>query len=792
MLYPQITQPFAFLSGGGVCGELIASRDWSSTSLGPIERWPISLTATIAIMLHTKQQMVLFWGPELIQFYNDSFIPSFGVGKHPAAMGQRGAECWAESWPIVGKQIEAVMSRGEPAWFENALIPSFRNGRMEEVFWTYSFSPAFDDRGLVHGTLVIATETTSGMLFARRLEALAQLAFTLASATSHDAVFTALAAVVEKWPSDLPHVSVRPSTASSSRELRDIVLDAGVVGPTWPEPVTTALTCAVGASRDLVVGISPRLPLDDAYRSFIAQIAGLVATAIGRIDEANQTLAIERQRDNLLMHAPVAAALLAGPNHVFQLANPLYCKLVGRNPVGKAYRDAFPERRESPIPAMLDRVYQTGTPLVTNEQLVSYDRKGNGVFEDRYLNFSLEPMRDDAGAVYGMMSVVLDVTDQVRARIELQKIDEERGRALVALQDANRTKDEFLAMLGHELRNPLAPIVTAIEMMNQKDGAAGPERAVIERQLRYVIRLVDDLLDISKITRGKVSLEMRPVNLRSVIDAAVESSRHLMEQRGHRLTVDSEGNIFVMGDEGRLVQIVLNLMTNSARYTPNGGDIRVSLMRDGDDALLRVADNGVGMSPELLAKVFDAFVQGTRNADRAEGGLGLGLSIVKNLVSLHHGSVDVKSDGPGRGSIFTLRLHMLDPPRAATEIAAPQPAAAVVSRRILIVDDNEDAAILLAEISRSHGHTVMVKHDPTSALNVVRDFAPEIAVLDIGLPGMDGYQLAERIHAICPDCRLIALTGYGREGDRERSLRAGFSHHFVKPVRIAELLATFT
>ena len=610
MLYPQITQPFAFLSGGGVCGELIASRDWSSTSLGPIERWPISLTATIAIMLHTKQQMVLFWGPELIQFYNDSFIPSFGVGKHPAAMGQRGAECWAESWPIVGKQIEAVMSRGEPAWFENALIPSFRNGRMEEVFWTYSFSPAFDDRGLVHGTLVIATETTSGMLFARRLEALAQLAFTLASATSHDAVFTALAAVVEKWPSDLPHVSVRPSTASSSRELRDIVLDAGVVGPTWPEPVTTALTCAVGASRDLVVGISPRLPLDDAYRSFIAQIAGLVATAI--------------------------------------------------------------------------------------------------------------------------------------------------------------------------------------EMMNQKDGAAGPERAVIERQLRYVIRLVDDLLDISKITRGKVSLEMRPVNLRSVIDAAVESSRHLMEQRGHRLTVDSEGNIFVMGDEGRLVQIVLNLMTNSARYTPNGGDIRVSLMRDGDDALLRVADNGVGMSPELLAKVFDAFVQGTRNADRAEGGLGLGLSIVKNLVSLHHGSVDVKSDGPGRGSIFTLRLHMLDPPRAATEIAAPQPAAAVVSRRILIVDDNEDAAILLAEISRSHGHTVMVKHDPTSALNVVRDFAPEIAVLDIGLPGMDGYQLAERIHAICPDCRLIALTGYGREGDRERSLRAGFSHHFVKPVRIAELLATFT
>jgi signal transduction histidine kinase len=408
---------------------------------------------------------------------------------------------------------------------------------------------------------------------------------------------------------------------------------------------------------------------------------------------------------------------------------------------------------------------------VLSEALVRIDRSGNGI-EDTYFNFNIEPLRAD-DRVYGMMIIAVDITEQVRAR--------------QVLQEANRAKDEFLAMLGHELRNPLAPIVTAIELMNEKTETAQKERTVIERQVRHVIRLVDDLLDISRITRGLITLEKRPVDLADVVAAAVEATSHLVAQRAHRLVVDTPRGLLVDGDESRLVQIVSNLLTNAARYTPNGGEVLVTLSKEARQAVLRVRDSGTGIEAELLPKVFDLFVQGARSADRSEGGLGLGLAIVKNLVVLHGGSVVAESRGPGKGSELIVHL-----PLAGTKEATATPTKAthtvVVSKRLLVVDDNEDAANLLGEIARMRGYEVAVVHDPKAALDVVGTFRPEVAVLDIGLPGMDGYELAGRLRQMVPDCRLIALTGYGQRKDRERALSAGFSAHLVKPVRVNELL----
>jgi signal transduction histidine kinase/CheY-like chemotaxis protein len=810
---PDPRTPPRFLEGGGACGDLIASIDWTTTPLGPIAGWPASLTATVANMLHTRQPMLLFWGPELIQFYNDSFVPSFGQGKHPTAMGQPARECWTDAWPVIGAQIEAVISRGEPAWHEDALIPIHRNGRMEEVFWTYSYSPAFDDGSQIVGTLVIVIEVTGRVVSARRLEALADLSLALSERSSYDAVFAAVGQLATRWSVDVPFLLVcSPSEVASqvgldsggtravaravlaaapSGVLREVALDPSPPGPVWPEPITVAMAGAIGAADHvLALGTSPRLPLDDGYRRYLAQIAEQVSQALLRIDNASASRAVERQRDNLLLRAPVATALMTGPRHTFQLANARYCEIVGRDPSGLAYVDAFPELRGSELPAILDRVYRTGEPFAVSEQLVLLDRGGTGTVEPCYFNFNLEPLRDELDRIYGMMAVAVDITDQVRARQTVEKINEERGELLTALQRANRTKDEFLAMLGHELRNPLAPIVTALELMSAKEAGAASvhERAIIERQVRHVVRLVDDLLDISKITRGVISLVKRPVDLATIVAMAVETTAPLIAQRGHDLAIDAAPGLVVDGDEARLVQIVSNLLTNAVRYTPSGGAIRIAVSSDGLEAAVRVSDNGSGIAPELLPRIFESFVQGTRSPDRAEGGLGLGLAIVHNLVALHGGQVTAHSDGPGRGSWFEVRLPLAAAIAAEPEPAAPSDPNRTESRRVLVVDDNEDAAELLGEIVRMRGHDVTVANDPRAALAMIDEVRPEVAVLDLGLPGMDGYQLAAQVHAHFPDCHLIALTGYGQDSDRERTRAAGFAAHLVKPVKIDALL----
>jgi len=372
--------------------------------------------------------------------------------------------------------------------------------------------------------------------------------------------------------------------------------------------------------------------------------------------------------------------------------------------------------------------------------------------------------------------------------------DEHVAQAEAARREAEaatRTKDQFLAMLGHELRNPLAPIVTALQLLKLRGEHWSRELAIIERQVTHLTRLVDDLLDISRITRGKVELNTRPIEVHSVITRAAEMTSSLLEQRQHRLSLDvPAAGLVVNGDLDRLAQVFANLLSNAAKYTPQGGHIDVRARRDGDDVVLEVADDGQGLPRELVPHIFDLFVQGPRTSDRREGGLGLGLTVVRSLVALHHGRVQAASDGPGRGSTFTVRLPAAI---AAGEPVAPTaapPLAAVKPRRLLVVDDNADAAETLAAMLRERQHTVRIAHDGPTALAAVDEFTPDVAVLDIGLPVMDGHEVAarlsEKMGAAVP--AFIALTGYGQAHDRARSRAAGFRDHFVKPVDIDALL----
>jgi signal transduction histidine kinase len=375
---------------------------------------------------------------------------------------------------------------------------------------------------------------------------------------------------------------------------------------------------------------------------------------------------------------------------------------------------------------------------------------------------------------------------------------QQQGRALEAalrgLAEADRRKNEFLAMLGHELRNPLAPITTAVELMELRgDPRCQRERAVIRRQAAHLKRLVDDLLDIARITRGQIELHKESVELATVVGKAIELVSPTLERRSHALSVEvPRQGLLVHGDPTRLCQVFANLIGNAATYTDPGGRIVVAARRENDEIVAVVSDNGRGIRREMLSTIFDLFEQGDRALDRAQGGLGLGLALVKIFTELHGGTVSVESAGPGHGSTFTVRFPAFsgaEASRTATDRPEPSGGPPRSGLRVLIVDDNQDASDLLAETLASVGYETMVAYDGPEALRTVAESPPDVALIDIGLPVMDGYDLAARLREERPPSklRLIALTGYGQDSDREQSRKVGFDLHLVKPVEFDAL-----
>jgi PAS domain S-box-containing protein len=372
----------------------------------------------------------------------------------------------------------------------------------------------------------------------------------------------------------------------------------------------------------------------------------------------------------------------------------------------------------------------------------------------------------------------------------------ERKLALQALKEADRKKDEFLAMLAHELRNPLAPIRNALEILAMADDnpvAVKEMREMMERQVQQLVRLVDDLFDVSRITRGTFELRQERIDLAAVVATALETSRPLIEARKHRLVVDVPSEpLFVHGDITRLAQVVSNLLNNSARYTSEGGEIRLVVERRDDQAVIRVHDSGIGIPSDMLAHVFDMFTQLSGSTQNSQGGLGIGLTLVRNLVEMHGGVVVAHSEGAGKGSEFVVQLPLLESQPAAphsngsTEVVTPGTSA---SHRVLVVDDNIDAAESLGRMLRLMGNQVRTAHDGPSALEAAAAFIPDLVLLDIGLPGMDGHEVARRLRLLSglQNAVLVAQTGWGQDEDRKRSREAGFNHHLVKPVSVAAL-----
>ncbi len=443
--------------------------------------------------------------------------------------------------------------------------------------------------------------------------------------------------------------------------------------------------------------------------------------------------------------------------------------------IGKSVSLLFPPERAEEHAEIMER-------LKRGERIEHYQtirlRKNGQRFE---ASVSLSPLKDESGRIIGASDITRDIS--------------ERARLYEQLQEADHRKDEFLATLAHELRNPLAPIRNALEIMRlagDSKTTLDQVRTIMERQLQQMVRLIDDLLDVSRIGRGKLTLRTERVDLAGVVRRALEISRPVIEASGHELTVrQPDEPLLVEADVARLVQVFSNLLNNAAKYTERGGRITLTVERQGSDAVVNVQDTGVGISAEHLPHVFEMFAQVDRSIDRSQGGLGIGLTLVKRLTELHGGSVSAHSDGPNKGSVFSVRLPLASEPLAQ---AQPSSAACPIQTaarpcKVLVVDDHVDAATSMSTILRTLGHDVRVVHEGQKAVEEAASYLPDVVLLDIGLPKMNGYEVASRIRAQPwgKGMKLAALTGWGQEEDKRRATEAGFDHYIVKPVDPAAL-----
>ena len=797
-------------AGEGDIRARLRQFDWSGSPLGHPDAWPRNLATVVRLMLNSKFPMFVAWGPELVFLYNDEYAPILG-NKHPRALGEPFADVWSEIWPDVGPIARDALE-GRSSYFENRPLEMRRTGRTETAWFTFSYSPVEGDSGTVEGMYCTCIETTGQVLAQRRQSFQLRLADAVRALQDPDQIVATANRILgehlnvsrvgfcEIEPDDQTffirsdwNLSGLPSIAGTMRVLDDfgpVMIDALRANqPVLIGDVAADARTAQHAQSYTRLGIRSVLALplvksgrltavlilhnieprewseEDVFTT--REMAERTWAAVERA-RAQAELRAERDRSKYITDSMDEGFAQIAADWTVTNINTEGARLMTRPAeaiVGHELWSLFPGSVRSPRGDMYRRV-RDQRMAESMETPFRFDDGRNG-----WMDIRAYPSLDG-----GITLFFRDITDRKRTESELT--------------EANRRKDEFLAMLAHELRNPLAPISAAAELMqlsNMNESRLRQTSQVISRQVRHMTGLVDDLLDVSRVTRGLVTISRTPQDIKRIVSSAVEQARPLMESRRHHLVLDlSAEPAHVMGDENRLVQILANLLNNAAKYTPEGGEVQLRTEVREHEVVLCVCDNGIGIAPAIQERIFDLFAQAERSPDRSQGGLGLGLALVRSLVELHGGRVYCQSDGEGRGSSFMVHLPRMD---AAQEASAGWDVPARAKRaqhrlKLLVVDDNKDAAEMLAMLLDASGHQVIVETSSPRALARAGADRPDVCLLDIGLPEMDGYELARRIRATdgLAGTVLIAVTGYGQESDREKAAAAGFDHHFVKPI----------
>ncbi|MCE9525409.1 MAG: PAS domain S-box protein [Planctomycetales bacterium] len=550
----------------------------------------------------------------------------------------------------------------------------------------------------------------------------------------------------------------------------------------WANVVITTLRDKSGAVRGfakITRDMTDRKRAEESARQLLEE-----TTARRVAEESSKLIQTQRERLRVTLASIGDAVISTDAEGRIDFLNAVAQKLTGWNeeeavsrPLVEVFHIINEETRQ-PVDNPAMRALKDGRVVGLANHTILIASNGT----ELPIDDSAAPIRDSQGNVVGSVLVFRDIGELKRAN--------------QALREADRRKDEFLATLAHELRNPLAPIRNSLQILKtpQIDAAvAEHSREVLERQVHHLVRLVDDLLDVSRVMRGKIDLRKEPVELASIVTRAVETAQSLIDANGHKLelSIPSE-SLLLDADPVRLAQVVGNLLVNSAKYTPCSGHIGVTAQREGNQVVLRIRDNGIGIAPDMLPHVFELFVQADHTTTKAQGGLGIGLTLVKNLTEMHGGSIVAHSAGLGKGCEFELRLPLLLAKRSVS-VAIPaesrRPGKSPQGHRLLVVDDNRDSAMTLALLLRLKGHEVQVAHDGMSAIELARSYGPKLVFLDLGMPGMDGYEVARRMRQQpgLENVVLAAVTGWGQQEDRRRTADAGFDHHLVKPLEPMEL-----
>ena len=794
-------------SGDSVMAAQMRSHDWQSSPLGAPDTWSPSLRTAVEMLLHSAFPMAVAWGAQHIVLYNDAYIPILGE-RHPGALGQPFAAVWPEVWPELQPQLEHAMA-GTPVFLEDYALCLLRNGYPERTWFTFSYAPLHAADGSVGGVFCTAMETTARVLGERRAAFRLTLSDALASLDNAGTVIATASALLgaelgagrvlyaETDPLSgalgaphpgspagaalraQPHL-VGPALMATLQRgavvcIHDAANDPRAAQSPFDERVGAMLIVPLTSAGRLAACLRVDAPTPRSWTEHDIRLARDVAErtwAAAGTARAHAQLRDERDRGREIFANISEGFALFDRNWVMQRMNAeglRICAVTSEEVIGRNHWAVFPAMIDCEAGRMYHSVMATRKAGSAEQCRVLPD--GRRVWVD----IRAYPTQDG-----GIATFFRDITDR--------KLAEEK------LVEADRRKDEFLAMLAHELRNPLAPISAAAELLrlgNVDARRVHQSSTIISRQVRHMTRLVDDLLDVSRVTRGLITLGQSRVAARTVVEEALEQVRPTIDTRAQTLTVrlPPEG-VAVRGDKARLVQVVANVLANAAKYTPPGRGIDLRADLHGTRLVLSVRDEGIGMDLELTGRVFDLFTQAERSSDRAQGGLGLGLALVKHLVELHGGTVGCSSPGLGKGSTFVITLPLLveeAPDLPAPMVKAP---AATPRLKVLVVDDNTDAAEMLGLLLAAQGHEVAIEHGALGALARSRSMRPDVCLLDIGLPDIDGHELARRLQQepMMAGAVLVAVTGYGQPQDREAALASGFAHHLVKPLEVEVLL----
>lgn len=769
---------------GRVMASLINAHDWQSHPLGEIAIWPQALRNFVSTMLASRFPMYLAWGNEGYSFYNDGYIPIL-TDKHPLAIGATFENVWGELSPEIRALIDKT-KEDKTSYFQDMPLMLLKNGSLEQCYFTFSYSGVRGDSGEVEGFYAVCLETTDAFhAKQKQVNENERLRTLFQQAPGYIAVVSGPSHTYE-IANDAYHqlIGNRQLIGKPVGEAVPELVGQGYIRVL--DEILQSGKAYFGQAERVLLQRGDGEQLEERYLNFILQPI---------VDSSKKVSGVFIEGSDVTDAVNAAAILRASEERLRQLANNLPHLAWMANSDGHIhwYNNRWYEYTGTTEEQMLGWGWQAvhdpeKLPMVVQHWKASLEsgdpweltfplRSATGEFRTFFTRAA--PLRDEAGTIVQWFGTNTDVTEIKAAEDELKA--------------ANLRKDEFLAMLAHELRNPLAPISTAAEILNmgRVDEARVKQTAsIIARQVTHMTKLVDDLLDVSRVTRGLVTMRADILNLNDLVADAVEQIHSQIQAKKHQLIVQTADEpCYVKGDRTRLIQVIANLLHNAARYTPTNGHIVLRVTAQFGAVVVSVTDNGIGLAPTLTPHIFELFTQGERSSDRGQGGLGLGLALVKSLVELHAGSVSVTSEGVGKGSEFVIRLPRVTEAGHLRQVSGESPTAqqAQTGLPLMVVDDNEDAAQMLALLLETLGHQVWVANDGHAALVTAQRAAPSILFLDIGLPDMDGYELARRLRQAKETASsvLVAVTGYGQPEDKERALKAGFDHHLVKPVKMS-------